>query len=76
MHPFLDFVVALCYTNQTCAAIESLRLEVLTVSLVMHFVSAIAYVQGQCERLVFSMMTGEKETSGKLKSPALLAMQK
>lgn len=68
-------MVALCYTNQTCGAIEGLRLEVLTVSLVMHFVSAIAYVQGQCERLVFSMMTEEKETTGKLKSLALLATQ-
>lgn len=48
MHPFRLNVI-LCYTNQTRRAIEGLHLEVLTVSLVMHFVSAIAYVQGQCE---------------------------
>lgn len=27
----LDFVTALCYTNQTCGAIEGLHVEVLTV---------------------------------------------
>lgn len=41
MHPL---VTALSYTNETCRAIEGLRLEVWTVSLVMHFLSAIAYM--------------------------------
>lgn len=53
-------IASLCYTNQTCGAIEGLHLEVLTVSFFfMQFVSAIAYVQGQCEGLISSMVTEE-----------------
>lgn len=41
-------MIAWCYTNQTCRVIiEGLHVEV---SIVMHLVSAIAYLQGQCWR--------------------------